>query len=431
MPAFDIQNAIGLLEQGRTDEAIPLLQHLIDTAPVYVTAYVLLARAYEAEQQWRHALDVWHRAQFLMPNSPSIAEGAARAARQMTAPTWFPRVEREPAPPPAPPPAAPEEQATPPPEAPAPEVAAPEVVIPEVPAPEEAAPEAFAPDEAAPEAAAPVASAPEEEATDWTPPYEPVLDVHLPPEDVVPLEDPEPADDFVPPEEAVDVAVPEPVGEAWGPAEALPEPEEEPDEDYGLQWLDAAGEGEEDQARDAAGAPGPVGWNEPMPPEEEDDFVDLTEAPEAPPLAPGPEPSGRAAPPWRYLEPEADVEPAAEPEAEPGVEPEAEPDVDLEGAPAPSALPRTPPGFADLDRLIDELESARIVPRPDLDQIPPPELEDDIEDMVSETLARIYASQQQFDEAARVYELLSAQQPERADEFLRKATEMRARAADH
>lgn len=416
MPAFDIQNAIGLLEQGRTDEAIPLLQHLIDTAPVYVTAYVLLARAYEAEQQWRHALDVWHRAQFLMPNSPSIAEGAARAARQMTAPTWFPRVEREPAPPPAPPaappPAAPEEQATPPPEAPA---------------PEEAAPEAFAPDEAAPEAAAPVASAPEEEATDWTPPYEPVLDVHLPPEDVVPLEDPEPADDFVPPEEAVDVAVPEPVGEAWGPAEALPEPEEEPDEDYGLQWLDAAGEGEEDQARDAAGAPGPVGWNEPMPPEEEDDFVDLTEAPEAPPLAPGPEPSGRATPPWRYLEPEADVEP----DVEPGVEPEAEPDVDLEGAPAPSALPRTPPGFADLDRLIDELESARIVPRPDLDQIPPPELEDDIEDMVSETLARIYASQQQFDEAARVYELLSAQQPERADEFLRKATEMRARAADH
>lgn len=88
------------------------------------------------------------------------------------------------------------------------------------------------------------------------------------------------------------------------------------------------------------------------------------------------------------------------------------------------------PQFEDLDRLITELESARIVPRPDMDTLPAPDLEDDIEDVVSETLARIYASQGQYDEAARVYELLAGQQPEKAGEFMKKASEMRARASD-
>ena len=84
----------------------------------------------------------------------------------------------------------------------------------------------------------------------------------------------------------------------------------------------------------------------------------------------------------------------------------------------------------DLDRLIGELESARIVPQPDFEAVPPPDLDDEIEDVVSETLARIYAAQQQYDEAARVYELLAAQQPEQAAEHLKKASEMRARAKD-
>lgn len=97
--------------------------------------------------------------------------------------------------------------------------------------------------------------------------------------------------------------------------------------------------------------------------------------------------------------------------------------------------PSTPAGrsdlesYDDLDRLIEELEAARIVPQPDLDTVPAPELDDDIEDMVSETLARIYAAQGQHDEAARVYELLAAQQPERAGEFRAKADAARSRAA--
>ena len=84
----------------------------------------------------------------------------------------------------------------------------------------------------------------------------------------------------------------------------------------------------------------------------------------------------------------------------------------------------------DLDSLIDRLESARIVPGPDLDALPPPDLDDEIEDMVSETLARIYASQAQYHEAARVYEQLAIQHPDRSLEFLQSAADMRTRAAD-
>lgn len=81
----------------------------------------------------------------------------------------------------------------------------------------------------------------------------------------------------------------------------------------------------------------------------------------------------------------------------------------------------------DLDRLIEELETARIVPNPNIDTIPDEELEDEIDDVVSETLARIYASQKYFEEAGRVYQKLAAQQPDRADDFNAKAAEMRTR----
>jgi tetratricopeptide (TPR) repeat protein len=83
----------------------------------------------------------------------------------------------------------------------------------------------------------------------------------------------------------------------------------------------------------------------------------------------------------------------------------------------------------DLDTLIQELESARFEPRHDLEDLPEPDLDNEIEDMVSETLARIYAAQDKFEEAAKVYEQLAIQQPDRSITFLHKAAEMRARAA--
>jgi tetratricopeptide (TPR) repeat protein len=85
----------------------------------------------------------------------------------------------------------------------------------------------------------------------------------------------------------------------------------------------------------------------------------------------------------------------------------------------------------DLDHLIDELESARIDPNPDAADAPEPDLEDDeADDLVSETLARIYKQQGQYGEAARVYDTLAEQQPDRADAFREQAAEMREQAKD-
>jgi len=82
----------------------------------------------------------------------------------------------------------------------------------------------------------------------------------------------------------------------------------------------------------------------------------------------------------------------------------------------------------DLDRLIQDLESARIQPRPDLDDLPTPDLEDDVEDLVSETLARIYAAQSQYREAARIYVKLASQEPANARDHLENAADMRRKA---
>jgi tetratricopeptide (TPR) repeat protein len=84
----------------------------------------------------------------------------------------------------------------------------------------------------------------------------------------------------------------------------------------------------------------------------------------------------------------------------------------------------------DLDRLIQELEGARITPRPSVDDMPAAELEDDYEEVVTETLARIYASQGKYEEAARIYDQLARQQPHRSSEMKRLANEMRTRNPD-
>ena len=57
----------------------------------------------------------------------------------------------------------------------------------------------------------------------------------------------------------------------------------------------------------------------------------------------------------------------------------------------------------------------------------PPDLDDDIDDMVSVTLARIFAAQEEFEEAARVFDKLAIQDPENAEDFRQQAREMRSR----
>ncbi len=80
-----------------------------------------------------------------------------------------------------------------------------------------------------------------------------------------------------------------------------------------------------------------------------------------------------------------------------------------------------------LDRLIAQLEGARIMPKPDFEDHAPPDLDDDIDDMVSVTLARIFAAQEEFEEAARVFDKLAIQDPENAEDFRQQAREMRSR----
>jgi len=82
----------------------------------------------------------------------------------------------------------------------------------------------------------------------------------------------------------------------------------------------------------------------------------------------------------------------------------------------------------DLDRLIDELQSAEIEPDPDAEDVPTPDLDDDIDDLVSETLARIHEAQEQYQKAAQIYVKLASQEPNRAREHLKKAVEMRKQA---
>ncbi len=83
---------------------------------------------------------------------------------------------------------------------------------------------------------------------------------------------------------------------------------------------------------------------------------------------------------------------------------------------------------SDLDQLIDELESAHIEPEPEMEEVSTPDLDDDADDLVSETLARIHAAQEQYGEAARIYRQLATQEPDRSQEFLERAAEMREKA---
>lgn len=84
----------------------------------------------------------------------------------------------------------------------------------------------------------------------------------------------------------------------------------------------------------------------------------------------------------------------------------------------------------ELDHLIQELESARIVPKPDQKTADIKVEDEDIGDVASETLARIYEGQKKFDEAALVYEKLAILQPEKAECFAEKAAELRVRSTN-
>lgn len=370
----DVQHALDLIEQGRHAEAAPLLEEVTHRFPAYVFAHVVLARVHEAQEHWDDALAAWREARFLMPSSPAIEDGLERVLRAKLDLGAAPAA-----------------------------VAVEEETLGGAGAEEEARVEHMT-EEATEQVNTLLGQADEidedaeaeelPEATSFSPegampPVEPPPDALFSEPATPPVEA---TDDLVESAEApVEDVLPE---EADADDEATVAAEEEPSE---LEEV------EEDE----------IGIDEA-------EYLEIERLIDERLRAEGIEGDEGIVPP---------EEAASEEEAE-----QDDPDFsDVAEAEAPSDVSRG--GFLDseeddLDALIHQLESARIQPRHDLDDLPSPDLDNEIEDVVSETLARIYATQNKYEEAARVYEQLAIQQPDRSITFLQKAAEMRSLATE-
>lgn len=264
-----LEKPLKLLEQKDIDAAIEALEEKVSKLPAHLTAHVLLARAYEAQQHWDRALRSWENAHILMPNSPIVEEGKKRVLRR--------------------------------------------------------------------------------------------------------LDDAENGSD----RSAV----------AAGLDTRLAQSETSPTED--------------DPAERSEGEPDAT--------EENDDLAKLRRWAEQEARRGGARPE---------LSDELSPDDSSSPSSD---EPPSTPEEQIEKFEEGSA-------DKDLERLIDDLESAQIEPDPDAEETPPPDPENDTGDVVSETLARIHENQNDYQEAARIYSTLASQDPDRADEFQQKAAEMREKA---
>lgn len=395
-----LQQAIDLIEDGRPGEAVPHLEELAGLVPAYVTVHVLLARVYEVEGRWGEAQAAWRQAYFLMPNSPAIRDGLHRATEaklEATAPLTEPLY---------PTPAPTDEGEA---EAPAGQEAEASVIAP-LRGPDGApqAPHPEPPPAGFFSAPAGVGSDAEERGAE----EEAYAD----------------AEDFTEAYTAEDEAREE------GSPEELEETA--PVRDVKVESEDPVLVGEDLTSEDLT-----TEESESSAEGISDDFAEEAPLPYAPP--PGDttlyDSRGRAISQQAFAEIEDLID---EKLRELGVDDPLLDELDDGEAvspprPLPDAAEAEQPADVlaasddDLDSLIERLETAsRIAPVPDLDAIPAPELDDEIEDMVSETLARIYASQGQYEEAARVYEQLALQQPDETITFLQRAAEMRGRAQD-
>ncbi len=386
MAAPQIEHAFALMTRGDAAQAANVLSRLLRDAPAYAPGHVLYAQACEALHRWPDALSAWQTVSLLMPDLDMARAGVLRSTRVIAtlrsmAPT--PDAEPDPDPPTAPEPSTdplvrtpPAPRPTPSPSGPAP-TPSPLTWAPEPPSQSE--PTARTP-AAPPSVAAPMAS------------LRPIRlgDYATPPPSAAPRPDPAPpaAPTALPP------ALPDHPVERF--ADDLPLPPPPPGFDTApkpadIPFASRLADAFRSQSFDDDGAPEPTAPGLP---------TDL-------PTLPTP-PSG-----WGRISDDEDA----------NIIPDAF---------APLAAEPSVPDDLDLDNLIADLNSAgRMQPRPDLDSIPPPHLDDDIDDMVSPTMGRIFAAQGNADEAARVFERLAEQQPDRADEirgdaarlFDRQATE--------
>ena len=390
VPEPAIQVAARLLAEGRPAEAARRLGVLVAEAPTYAAAHVLRATALEAAGLVDQAIVSWGRAAALVPRSPLVHRERSRLlATRLAAdpPPDLPAAEPDPgraglAPP--------EPESSEPPAAsgpPAPAAAS---------GPTDGDPASdLAPPPAVPPPSAPRPGDPAAQTLD-------VSDLSFsstpPPAPRAPAR-PLAAETGRPPTAGPDAT-------DAGPLAADPQP---PSDGPPAAGADAAESG-------AATGP-PTDWASAGPDQ-------ATILPPEGAAASGPPPQGapgQAVPAddetgWGVLD-EADV-----PTPPPGAY--GEPDV-VTPEPAPPAGPTV---ADELDALITQLEDApRIRPDP---AYAGPEVDvdaGDVDDMASETLAKIYAAQHQYVEAALVYERLAARTPAQADELLERAAELRQR----
>ena len=388
VPVAEIQVSARLLADGHVAEALGRLEALSSAVPAYATSQVLLAKAYEADQRWEEALEAWHRAHFLAPGSPLVQRGRRRLLDA-------------------------KKQAM--------DVASPPPIPPQLSA-ESAAAQMHAEDTGAstengPEHTAEVVEPTEESLESVqdeamhhvTDPSEPEERVKAPLEEGLPEVF---INDSVPVSDALGAAA---VAEIWED-EKLDSVDDVPLVD---EPIIAAPEFDATADEHIAGAPdGDSAWWKRSPGiGDESDIEDIDTG-------------------WTVL---SEMETSA---SEPGVS-EAQITAPIDEAVQEArseaediedrrvvGADATPPD--DLDSLIRKLEDApRIRPDPNFVGEEEKVFDDDIaDDMVSETLARIYVAQGQYAEAASVYEKLADQQPEQAEEFSEKAAELRARVDD-
>ena len=395
----DIQRAAEHLAAGRPADAAEALTALVASAPTYAAAHVLRAVALEAAGQPDAALAAWQQAAFLVPRSPLVA----RERTRLTA------------------------------------LAVDEAPRDDVPADDAgAAPPADAPPADAQPADAQPAGAQPAGAADEADPYEaPPPETDDPPAlEMLPLDDLATSFDTAPAD----------ADDALDPGDFDFSAFDLDDDDAG--WLLG-----QDTAAEAPPAPPADAWDDDaLPPDWSETLRDESvhlmppEAPDAPAeaSAEAPDDASPLAGEWAVFEDEpaepADAETdlfetasfedvfANADEAPPG---EAPPGEAPPGEAPPGEAPPDAPSVADeLDSLIASLEQApRIRPDPTFAGPAVGTTAGDVDGLASETLARIYAAQHQYVEAAVVYETLAARDPARAEEMLRQAAAMRGKKA--
>jgi lipopolysaccharide export system ATP-binding protein len=82
MAIAEIEKALEHFKKGEPEEAIPILEEVIEQVPTYVVAHVLLAQAYEASMQEDLSVRAWRQAYRMIPNSPVLADREANIAAE-------------------------------------------------------------------------------------------------------------------------------------------------------------------------------------------------------------------------------------------------------------------------------------------------------------------------------------------------------------